>query len=164
MRPILRQTAASSNKVRGPARDSAAASRNNLHGVPGNGSKLAPFTPEQPRRTKSHGGDHHRCLFRGQIDVLGALLKPWKNLLRPAAAESQAGSSRNKDRKTHRPLKELPHGLGCFGVCAGKTVADALALADDPGDLIIFERPSKTAPSLISMEAALQSPMSLPVG
>ena len=58
-----------------PARGSAAAGRNNLHGVPGNGSKPAQFTPEQPQRTKSHGCGHHRCLFRGQLDVLGALLK-----------------------------------------------------------------------------------------
>ena len=75
-----------------PARDSAAAGRNNTHRVPGNGSKLAQFTPEQPQRTQSHGCDDHRCLFWDQLDVLGALLKLWKDLLRPAAAESLAGS------------------------------------------------------------------------
>jgi len=74
-----------------PARGCAAASRNNIHTVPGNGSKLAQFTPEQPQRTQSHGCDHHRCLLWGSLDVLGALLKVWKNLLRLAAAQPLAG-------------------------------------------------------------------------
>jgi len=69
----------------------AAASRNNNYGVPGNGSQFAQFTPKQPQRTKSHGGDHCRCLFRGELDVLGALFKLCKNLLRLAAAQRPGG-------------------------------------------------------------------------
>jgi len=95
---------ASSNTVRGPARGCAAASRNNIHVVPGNGSKLAQFTLQQPQWTQSHGCDHHRCLLWGELDILGALLKPWKNLLRLAAAQPLAGFSRNEDRKTFRPV------------------------------------------------------------
>jgi len=74
-----------------PARDSVAAGRNNQHGVPGHGSKLAQFTPGQPQRTKSHGGDGLRCLLWGELEILGALFKLCKNLLRPAATESLAG-------------------------------------------------------------------------
>jgi len=76
-----------------PARGCAAAGRNNNNRVPGNGSKFAQITPEQPQRTQSHGDDHRRCLFRGELDVLGALLKLCKNLLRLAAAQPLAGSS-----------------------------------------------------------------------
>ncbi|MEJ2099818.1 MAG: hypothetical protein P8X68_07555 [Desulfobacterales bacterium] len=36
-----------------------ATSRKNIHGVPGNSSKLAQFTPQQPQRTKFHNCDHH---------------------------------------------------------------------------------------------------------
>jgi hypothetical protein len=40
---------------------------------------------------ESHGCDHHHCLLWGELDVLGALSKPGKNLLRLATAESQPG-------------------------------------------------------------------------
>jgi hypothetical protein len=56
-----------------------------------NGSKTAQFNPGQPRRTKSHGGAHHRCLFTSQLDVPGALSKPGNHLLRLAAAQPQMG-------------------------------------------------------------------------
>jgi len=44
------------------------------------------------RRIESHGGEHRRCLLRGELDIPGALLKLYKNLLRPATAQSLAGA------------------------------------------------------------------------
>ncbi|MGD2185620.1 MAG: hypothetical protein PVI71_05815 [Desulfobacterales bacterium] len=42
-------------------------------------------TPGQPPRTDFHGRDHLRCLLRGKLEIMGALPKPGKDLLRPAA-------------------------------------------------------------------------------
>jgi hypothetical protein len=60
--------------------------RNNLYCNPTNGSRSAKIHPGQPQRTDSHGSDNLRCLSRGELKILGALPKPEKDLLRPAAA------------------------------------------------------------------------------
>jgi len=60
--------------------------RNNLYCNPTNGSRSAKIHPGQPQRTDSHGSDNPRCLSRGELKILGALPKPEKDLLRPAAA------------------------------------------------------------------------------
>jgi hypothetical protein len=44
------------------------------------------------KKTESNGGDHHRCLYGIDLDVLGALSKPGINLLQLAAAQPRAGS------------------------------------------------------------------------
>ena len=59
---------------------------NNVSPEPANGSRSAKIHPEQPWRTEPHGNDPIRCLSRVELRILGALPKPGKDLLRPAAA------------------------------------------------------------------------------